>query len=948
MNVMKTSVRSLASLAAVFAAAATSLSAQSAEILAQSGNAAFLEGLWRYNFIDQAKKVGDLVEASNLSEGEKKAVAEIYRRLKIAISIKNDDAIARRDLVLQGLKEKAAQFKAAQPNSDAAVQLLSEYIDQFRLLADALVGAFAQEQAPEKVTEMRKTYDELFTAAEAELEAAKKAGESHREDDKPGTEIPLLVAYYGLGRIYYYHSLIHPEDSLLGKRKAEQALSTLEEFDLEFSDTLTAYEAKLTQALAHKRLGNLDAAMSACDDAIRLREAFGEKDKNGVWAKVEPDGADVISAAVLQKTLFLEDQKNHAQIVEVASDYLKSIPQALEAMRGKDVLAALAKAHFNLGDNQSAKKEAEQLMEFGGPAGAQGQALLALLAASGTVAAGGPSKMLRLAESEASRGEYERALQLCREVQRNATAPEDEKFAAEAMLITGAIYATRQWFHEASVAFDAVVRRYPKTEFAPDALWRSIACYNQLLATDKAPMFKREADLRGKQLVADYPTHSRVASLQLTEGQQLEGQKKFLEAAKAYETIAADSTVYQEARYRAATCYHKHARSLANGGQEKEAEQFSQKAQQAFESLLPDIENAIERTTDARVKARLASVAFDARVDLVNLLFASKAKPEDIDKVLAKLSAKDDDNDAPIVWGLQIRSKLAKGDVDGAAAQMEGALSKVGDKPALLITARSLAVAMDNQAVELDKNKQHQQAQGVWRKAATFYVKSASIATVTEATQIADRLRVIGMIENKLDDKVESWFELSSSNRVSSEAWTGAVQIYRRMVDAEAQRVDHRVLIGLARVLGFQGQWNDAETVLSRLFTQEKIVAANKRVDSALLAKKPELLTAYLEHGFVLQLATSGDEKARRAKASDIFERVVLSVPADSRHWWHAKYGQIKTLFDRGLYDQAEVAMNSVERNNPDFDMKDGKERFGLTTKLKQLKQQIASKMPRK
>jgi len=947
MTVMKTHVRSLASFAAAFAAAASPLFAQSADVLAPSGNAAFLEGLWRYNYIEQAKKVGDLVEASNLPESEKKAVAEIYRRLKIALSIKNDDAIARRDLVLQGLNEKAAQLRSAEANSEAAVQLMSEYIEQFRLLADALVGAFAQE-APEKVTEARKTYDELFTAAEAEFEAAKKAGETHRDDAKPGSEIPLLVAYYGLGRLYYYHSLIHPDDSLLGKRKAEQALTTLEEFDLEFSDTFTAYEAKLTQALAHKRLGNLEAAMGACDDAIRLREAFGEKDKNGVWSRVEPEGADVISAAVLQKTLFLADDKNHTQIVEVANDYLKNIPAALDAMRGKDVLVARASAYVQLGDNIAAKKDAEQLMEFGGQWAGKGSVILAELSDVGPPVGDFP-KTLRLAESEASRKEFERALKLCRDVQRNATAPEDEKFAAEAMLITGAIYATRQWFHEASVAFDAVVRRYPKSEVAPDALYRSLVCFNELYSSDKAPMFKRFADERGKQLVTDYPTHPRVASLQLTEGQQLERAKKFLEAAKAYETISADSSVYQEARYRAAVSYHKHARSLAGGGQQKEAEQFSAKAQQGFESLLPDLENAIAGTTDAAVKRRLTSIAFDARVDLANLLLASNAKVEEVEKVLAKLDPKpENEEDSAIVWALQIRTKLAKGEVDAAAAQMEGALGKVGDKQALVITARSLAVAMDNQAVELDKNKQYQQAQGVWRKAAGFYVKSAAVATVTEATQIADRLRVIGMIENKLDDKVETWFELSNTNRVNSEAWSGAAQIYRRMIEGDTGRVDHRVLIGLARVLGFQSQWNEAEEVLTRLFTQEKIVAANKRLDSAALSRKPELLTAYLEHGFVLPLPTTGDDKSRRAKATDIFERVVLSVPADSRHWWHAKHGQIRTLFERGLYDQAEVAMNSLERNNPDFDLKDGKERFGLAQKLKLLKQSIAEKVKRK
>ena len=145
----------------------------------------------------------------------------------------------------------------------------------------------------------------------------------------------------------------------------------------------------------------------------------------------------------------------------------------------------------------------------------RGQQLLASVIASGVGVSS--EQTLRTAESLAGRGEYDRALLLCRQTVLQAKAPEDVKFAADAMMIIGAIYASREWFHEAAVAFDAVARRWPKSEAAPDALWRAIQCFVEIEETDGLPMFKRLIDERSRQLVRDYPTDPHVGQLQLLE-----------------------------------------------------------------------------------------------------------------------------------------------------------------------------------------------------------------------------------------------------------------------------------------------------------------------------------------------------------------------------------------------------------------------------------------------
>jgi tetratricopeptide (TPR) repeat protein len=920
------------------------LSAQTTAILGPS-NAAYLEGLWRAGYIEYAQKVGDLVAASNLPEAEKKAVDAVYTRLKIAISQRDQDALGRRDLVLKVIADKSAQVKAGDVKADATSFLVLELVEQYRLLADALVEALAKEQDPEKAATLRKDSEATFKTVEAEFAARKVETEKLKKDDEPGTDVPYMAAFYGLGRLHYYHSLLYPADSQFAKHEVELALSALEDFELDFSDTLTGIEAKLTQALCHKRLGNIEAAMGACDDAFKLYERF-EKNSDGTY-KVDKEAADVIAAAALQKSLFLDEQKEYAKIVELGKQYFKLIPKAMDADQGPAVLAAMAKAHINLGENEPATQIAKQLIEFDpkGRWGARGQELIGMIGGGSKII--GVAETVRLAESLAGQRDYEGALRNCREVLLRANPDTEQKQIVDAMMIVGVVYALREWFHEASVAYDEVVRRYPKSEAAPEALWREINCYMQInktdnTATNKVAVYKQRIAEKSRQLKSDYPNDPRVPALVLLDGDQLEGAGKFLEAAKVYEAISPDSTVYYEARYKAAASYLGYARSLANASREKEAEPFTAKALEGFQAVINEIDTRLPAITDKTLKNRLEGVQFNSSISLAGLYLSGQPRPADAENVLAKIKGVDDEKQAQMLTSLRIRIKVAQGQIDDAAAMMEEALNKAAEKgiklDSLLATCRSLATSLDNLAAERSKKKERQAASLQWRKAIAFYLKCAQNASPGEATQIAERLSAIGMIDNNVGEKVQSWYEVPSFRATSFDAWNAALQIYQPL--AEDKALNYKGQIGYARVLGFLGKWNECEAELTKLFQTEKITSGNQ-LDRGVVARKTELVTAFIEWSFALDNATGGDEKGRRAKATNNFVCVLASVQADSPYWWYAKYGQVKTLFERADYEGADVTLKSVERTNPDFDG----ERFGLKVRFNSLKLEIRAKI---
>jgi tetratricopeptide (TPR) repeat protein len=404
--------------------------------------------------------------------------------------------------------------------------------------------------------------------------------------------------------------------------------------------------------------------------------------------------------------------------------------------------------------------------------------------------------------------------------------------------------------------------------------------------------------------------------------------------------------VYLDARYYAASAYQRHAGKLRNGSQPQDAEPFAAKALNGFQSVLKDAESAKLIATDAKVKGRIEQVEFGARIALANLYLSGTAKPAEAENILKPIKLSDDDKQAPKLWALRIRIKLEEGKVDEAAAEMQAALDKAPESRDLVGACRSLASTLDNRAIERSKANDRFGAAGLWKQATSYYLRSATGATNAEVAQIAERLMVIGLIANEVGEKVEGWFELPEFQAKDRTAWQGALDLYRRLAENDA--MTYKARVGRASILGFLQKWDECEAELAKLFEENNVIPADRSsraLDVDALRKKPELLNAYLEWGLALRNpTTSGDEKARRAKASERLDRVFRSVPPDSKQWWFARYWQIQTLFDRGLYDDADVSLSSLERTNQDFDG----DRFQLKLRFKKLKTDIALKVPKK
>src|SRR5262249_31402357 len=151
-----------------------------------------------------------------------------------------------------------------------------------------------------------------------------------------------------------------------------------------------------------------------------------------------------------QRVKLLTKLKRLREATAAADDFLQTIPGAVLASSGIDVLRAKAKAELAAGDIGRASATAQSLVDLDpqGTAGRIGRELLSRLPVTNL----SPDKILGLAETSAQKGEFSRALDLCRRARETARGARDEQeIGSASFLLIGNIYRAMKRLYEASL-----------------------------------------------------------------------------------------------------------------------------------------------------------------------------------------------------------------------------------------------------------------------------------------------------------------------------------------------------------------------------------------------------------------------------------------------------------------------------------------------------------------
>jgi tetratricopeptide (TPR) repeat protein len=197
---------------------------------------------------------------------------------------------------------------------------------------------------------------------------------------------------------------------------------------------------------------------------------------------------------------------------------------------------------------------------------------------------------------------------------------------------------------------------------------------------------------------------------------------------------------------------------------------------------------------------------------------------------------------------------------------------------------------------------------------------------------------VIGLFFNRVPEGQTTFVDWQGE-LLDAELWETTERIYERL---EAQAPSYRVAIEHARTLGILGRLAEAETIYARLFDQVTLFDAAGRFDRATVEARPELPSAYLEWGVATHsVGLEPKDDGRLDRAAAIYKRMFDQYTPEHRTWWQAKFFQIKLLSDRGDYDTAYEAIQSVKRTTSrQYD--DGK--FGFKDKYVTLEAELSKK----
>src|SRR5262249_13698717 len=218
------------------------------------------------------------------------------------------------------------------------------------------------------------------------------------------------------------------------------------------------------------------------------------------------------------------------------------------------------------------------------------------------------------------------------------------------------------------------------------------------------------------------------------------------------------------------------------------------------------------------------------------------------------------------------------------------------------------------------KASQLTEAKDIWKRAVPFYLRAAERSSnPDDLSRIANRLFVLGLVINGVDEKTETFFEVPEQKFADPSIWEQAAELFDRLIKGET--ASYKIKIYCGRALGFLKRWQDCADVLEPCMQELKLVDARNQLDSRVWSQKPELIPSYLELGFALRNAgIAAHDNTQLAHASQVFERIAAGTRADTKSWWYARYGLLRTLVDRGEYKEADVTMSIIQRGSPDFD----------------------------
>jgi hypothetical protein len=943
---------------------AVALAAASGGILrAQDGTVADTEAFARrlavHKYGDLAMEVIEkaLAEPGH-SSGDKDSLQFTQAEVQLEIAKRESDQ-AKRLTAYRECAEKFLKYLKDHPDSPRVNEVRVQVVDVYRLVAEQLTNAARDEKDKTKSAEMRSEAQKAFGTALSIIEP--RVADLKSIDTPTGADKrELLALRFALCQVsYLYASTFEDRKSDLAMRRIDQAKSELEEFVIDYSGdddgALLAFEATRLQAqiaIEEERLD--DAAELLNESCAQLADALS----NDPAIANNEIVRDVIATAFKERAKFLLEHKNQPEeAIKTIMDCERLMPNLVESGDGRQALMMIAKAQMNEGQNERAKEIAQKILKFDEVSAVATDAR-DLLERAGVGVEGGSGVLKALQNAVLSKdiGRSEKVASRILERTHNKDRVDE---VSEALYTLGSLYFETGRLYDAVACLVSISEDFPQSARAPGAKLGEGQCYAKLGLIERSSQSAWKERMRRafEELQTRWPNSEEAKEQAFNNGTMLEQESKLVEAIESYKKVSSTSGKYPEAQRRIGTHAINVGLEASARDKDAEAKTYFALAQQALDTSRRLYTKLAGETLNDQEKQRSKDLSFDSGIKLAAILLQPQANdPKKCLTLLDELEAESGNQKDNVskIWNLRIKAFSQLGQGSEAAKVFDEYLEKMKDKSGGALAAAALAIgsALDREALALSQKtkKDNPEVAALWRKALRFYRLSVeemkSGGDRSDAAQVGGRLLVLGAILSGVPDSLPLYAIEPGAKYAERESLQRALEAYQMVPSGSGQGVNISLNHNLARASALNGKWAEAVDALDKIAIEYPLFTKEGKLDEAVIAKaKNEDLSGVFQDLAMASIRLGQMNQGQGAidfnRGIEITNQLMNVSARNGRMYWECRYINLLGYYLRGEYDTLKAALDSLERNSPDYD---NKNEFGIGKRIQDLKREVDSK----
>ena len=780
----------------------------------------------------------------------------------------------------------------------------------------------------------------------------------------------IMRASYTLALNFYLRGLLYIKGDENHKKYLQEAIKSFNTFAMKYGDKLLCYEAsdyigECYYELADYKIAKMYYGMTAkLYDSIKNDDEKTAEEINEIINKCQ----DIIQKGNAHLAKVANANKEYSEAIKIIDDLIKKFPKSQSEEWMEMGLVEKAKALFYINKKDDAfaiLQDIKDNSKNNQAKSAANDALGVLIKKGGDVS---PSIIITIIRDLFVKGKYSELVQQGQALMyrlNDSSEEERAQYLPETLLFMAEAFKKQERYYEAIILYETIylnpkykeAKSSQNEDIAPLAAYRAASAYQSVgkEADDESDRAKYK-EVR-TYLTKTWPKSDFAQSSQFYQGKEVEGEGKYIEAAKAYGQVPAANNNYYESLFRIGYMYHLYVDKdlLPSYRKEKDSKKKEELkgdvsrnlalAENSFNKALKVYEDKLKGAIDDESKNKILHNELQTRIFLSRMYLGDfLRKYSEILVILEGLEKKYASRPDAVsqILQLKIEAYINMNEMNKAEMHLNSLRNYAGKGDNLEIIAPAL------------------QLMGLaYVKKADSIIPPIASLTPEERTKRANAIKEMkGKGSDEYKQFTESlrnageyfiqWVEIRNKVVTPDEVLSVAESLYQFASEIERDDFYRKASDLYERIINkeFQGklprqetwliQWKLAKTYRD-LKEYEKAVTILEKLD----AEKSNNIDIKRELAFAYEDAGSRENMTPWQSARKKWSEVSALCKNGTEEWWETKYHFVLMDVWMGNSKEAIYAMTMIEKAvSPEYDSN----KWGYKDKFKALRKTAESK----